>query len=245
MATKKSTEETPDVSRSMNVWRKLLAVRNEFLEQGSKKSGKNLHAEFTYYELVDIVPKAEALFFKYGLFMQPYMTDTTANAQVVNTDNPDEAILFSIPLQLISEPGKFRMNEVQGVGAAVTYYRRYLYMLVLDLVETDAIDNQKAPDGEDEPSTPAPKRSAAPVSTSDREKIKEELTGSEAQASEDQVDSLKALLKRLLELDPENESFVQEIAVRTNSFAEIKATACDALIENVADMISAYPSQEA
>ena len=71
------------------------------------------------------------------------------------------------------------------------------------------------------------------------------MTDSEAQASEDQVDSLKALLKRLLELDPENESFVQEIAVRTNSFADIKATACDALIENVADMISAYPSQEA
>ena len=50
--------------------------------------------------------------------------------------------LSLIPLQFITEPGKFRMNEVQGVGAAVTCYRRYLHEIVLDLVEADSFDGE-------------------------------------------------------------------------------------------------------
>lgn len=49
-ATKKT--ENPDVS-TMNVYAKLLAVRSEFYENGAKKTGKNLHAEFMYFELED------------------------------------------------------------------------------------------------------------------------------------------------------------------------------------------------
>ena len=49
--------------------------------------------------------------------------DGNAVADIVNTENPEEHTCFSIPLQFIAEPSKFRMKEVQGVGAAVTYYR--------------------------------------------------------------------------------------------------------------------------
>lgn len=246
MATKKT--ETPIDSSTMNVWQKLLMVRMAFLANGTKKSGKNLHAEFTYFELVDIVPMAEALFAQNGLLMlTSFLGSEAAVATMVNIDNPEETITFSIPLQLIAEPAKFRMNEVQGMGAAVTYYRRYLYMLVLDLVEADAIDGL-APKSEDD-DAPAPvalKKSSKPVTPAERKDIKEELTSNEGQASEDQVETLKALLKKLMEMDPEQEEFVQEVAMKTNSFTEIKATACDALIENLADMISAYtqPTEE-
>ena len=56
MATKK-TEATVDIA-TMNVWQKLLAARIEFLRRGVTKSGVNLHAEFKYFELEDIVPVA-------------------------------------------------------------------------------------------------------------------------------------------------------------------------------------------
>lgn len=56
MATKK-TETTVDTA-TMNVWQKLLAARIEFLRRGVTKSGVNLHAEFKYFELEDIVPVA-------------------------------------------------------------------------------------------------------------------------------------------------------------------------------------------
>ena len=126
----------------LNVYQKLQAVREEFYEAGAKKTGKNLHAEFMYYELKDIVPLARPLFTKYGLFMYATFKDGIASAFIVNTDDTTQRIVFDIPMLLLSEPAKFRMNEIQGMGSAVTYYRRYLYMLVLDLVDSDNLDNQ-------------------------------------------------------------------------------------------------------
>ena len=63
-------------------------------------------------------------------------------------------------------------------------------------------------------------------------------------ASEEEISELKEKLKLLLELDPEQESFIQEIALKTNSFQEIKRVACLALTENVSDMLDGYTSQE-
>ena len=64
MATKKT--ETPIETATMNVWQKLLASRMDFLKQKVKQSGVNLHAEFTYFELKDIVPVATDIFAKYN-----------------------------------------------------------------------------------------------------------------------------------------------------------------------------------
>ena len=145
MPTKKpaTNEQTAIDTTGMNVWSKLLAVRNEFYAAGAKKTGRNLHAEFMYFELSDIVPIAAPIFAKYNLLLMPTFENGNAEAVVINIEKPDERINFSIPLQFIAEPAKFRMNEVQGVGAAVTYYRRYLYMIVLDLVEADSFDQQR------------------------------------------------------------------------------------------------------
>ena len=240
----KNTEKTPapvDTS-TMNVWVKLLKVRSEFYAEGAKKTGKNLHAEFKYFELEDIVPVAAPLFAKYGLLLIPTFVNGNAVAQIINIDEPDETIEFIIPLQFIAEPGKFRMNEVQGVGAVVTYYRRYLYMVVLDLVESDGIDNQKPKaDGDaPAPAPAAPKKSGKPVTAAERETIKGELTDAEGNADELQIQALKAALKALMELDPDQENFVQEVAVKTESFTNITKANCEALIEGVKEMIAAY-----
>lgn len=241
MATKTTEKTAPDTS-TMNVWAKLLNVRSEFYAEGAKKTGKNLHAEFKYFELEDIVPVAAPIFAKYGLLLMPTFVDGNAVAQVINIDKPDEQINFTIPLQFIAEPAKFRMNEVQGVGAVVTYYRRYLYMIVLDLVESDGIDNQKPKSGDDGDApapAPAPKK-GKPVTAAERETIKTELTDAEGNADELQIQALKSALKALMELDPEQENFVQEIAVKTNSFTEITKANCEALINGVKEMIDAY-----
>lgn len=246
MAGKKKTDEiennaisAPENVEEMNVYQKLSAVRLGVLAQGTQKSGTNMHAEFTYFELADIVPLAEVLFAKYHLFLLTTFVDSQAQAIVVNTDDPGDHLAFTVPLQLIAEPGKFRMNEVQGVGAAITYYRRYLYFLVLDLVEADAIDGL-APKKENGEDAPAPKSASKPATTAERKEIKEELTSGEELATEDQVQALKEKLKALLELDPEQESFVQEIALKTSSFQKIKAAAYGPLVEMVDGMIEAY-----
>ena len=242
MPTKKpATEQTAVETSEMNVWSKLLAVRNEFYAAGAKKTGKNLHAEFMYFELVDIVPVAAPIFAKYNLLLMPTFENGNAEAVVINTEKPDERINFSIPLQFIAEPGKFRMNEVQGVGAAVTYYRRYLYMIVLDLVEADSFDGESK-DTADDTLAPAPKKK--PATTEQREEIKKSLTNSDGEADDLQKNALKAALKKLKEIDPSKEEFIQKIAIKTDKFTSIKKAACEQLILTVNEMIENYMQED-
>lgn len=240
MPTKKLTtnEQTTVETSEMNVWSKLLAVRNEFYAAGAKKTGRNLHAEFMYFELSDIVPIAAPIFAKYNLLLMPTFENGNAEAVVINTEKPDERINFSIPLQFIAEPAKFRMNEVQGVGAAVTYYRRYLYMIVLDLVEADSFDGESnTTEAEDTPA-PAPKKK--PATTEQRQEIKKTLTNSDGEADDLQKSALKAALKKLKEIDPSKEEFIQKIAIKTEKFTSIKKAACEQLILTVNEMIENY-----
>lgn len=243
MPTKKpATEQTAVETSEMNVWSKLLAVRNEFYAAGAKKTGRNLHAEFMYFELSDIVPVAAPIFAKYNLLLMPTFENGNAEAVVINTEKPDERINFSIPLQFIAEPGKFRMNEVQGVGAAVTYYRRYLYMIVLDLVEADSFDSESnTTEAEDTPA-PAPKKK--PATTEQRQEIKKTLTNSDGEADDLQKSALKAALKKLKEIDPSKEEFIQKIAIKTDKFTSIKKAACEQLILTVNEMIENYGIEE-
>lgn len=244
MPTKKpaTNEQTAIDTTEMNVWSKLLAVRNEFYAAGAKKTGRNLHAEFMYFELSDIVPVAAPIFAKYNLLLMPTFENGNAEAVVINTEKPDERINFSIPLQFIAEPGKFRMNEVQGVGAAVTYYRRYLYMIVLDLVEADSFDGESnTTEAEDTPA-PAPKKK--PATTEQRQEIKKTLTNSDGEADDLQKSALKAALKKLKEIDPSKEEFIQKIAIKTEKFTSIKKAACEQLILTVNEMIENYGVEE-
>ena len=78
-----------------------------------------------------------------------------------------------------------------------------------------------------------------------RKKIKTELTSPPAEAAdESSVGDLKAVLKKLLELDSEQESFVQSIAMKTEGFSKITKDQCDQLIAGVKEMLAAYDTQE-
>lgn len=47
-----------NIYEAMNVRQKLAKARLYFLNQKVQKSGKNMHLEFKYFELEDIVPPA-------------------------------------------------------------------------------------------------------------------------------------------------------------------------------------------
>ena len=129
MATKK-TDTTVDTA-TMNVWQKLLAARIEFLRRGVTKSGVNLHAEFKYFELEDIVPVAIKIFSNFNCIFLTSFPDGKAVGRFINLDNLDEQVVVEFTTRSIAEPSKFRMNEVQSLGAEITYMRRYLYFHIL------------------------------------------------------------------------------------------------------------------
>src|SRR5574344_164164 len=233
MATKKTTE--PIESATLNIWQKLLMSRIDFYTEGVKKSGINTHAEFKYYELEDIVPVATEIFYKYNCLFLVSFPDGKAVGKLINLDNIEETIVVEFNSRSIAEPGKYRMNEVQGLGAEITYMRRYLYFIILDIVEADEFDKKSGEDTPPEKATPK-----KPVSTEKREEIKQELTAPEANADDLQITALKAALKRLREIDPTMDDFVQQVALKTDGFTKISKSACEQLILSVGEMIENY-----
>ena len=250
MATKKP--DTPEVDYTgMNILLKLQMARVEFLKAGVKKSGKNIHMEFQYFELADIVPVAESIFGKIGLLAVPRFTKDMACMSVYNCDNTDDPpVIFEAPFAqiapIVSNSGKVVTNEMQALGSSITYMRRYLWQLVLDIIETDTIDATSGADADTAPAvtpTPAPKK-AKPVSVAERKETKKNLTSAaNAGASDDEIATLKGLLKQLMEIDSEQESFVQDIAVKTEGFTILTSDVCSQLIAGVTEMLAAYEQE--
>lgn len=239
MATQKKTEiETA----TMNVWQKLLKIRQEFYQTGIKQSGVNEHAEFTYFELKDIVPVATELFVKYNCIFHCSFPDGKAVGEFINLDKTDEVITVEFDSASIAEPSKFRMNEVQALGAAITYMRRYLYLIMLDITVNDVLNSNEAYETTANSEVPKPKKAKPkkPVTTKEREEIKEELTAPEAKADELQINALKAALKKLKDLDPSQEEFIQKVALKTEGFTNLTKNLCEELIIGVAMMIDNY-----
>ena len=142
MATAKKTETTN--TTAMNIYQKLLRARAMFLEVDVKKTGKNMNLSFKYFELEDIVPVAIRIFEEVGIMPVVNFTSDTATMTMVNTDNPEETITFTSPFNqvspIVSNAGKQVTNEMMALGSSITYMRRYLYMIALDICENDDID---------------------------------------------------------------------------------------------------------
>ena len=63
-------------------------------------------------------------------------------------------------------------------------------------------------------------------------------------ADENQLAKLKDTIRKLREIDPSKEEFIQQIALKTEGFTVIKKSACDRVIDTLDEMIRNYPSQK-
>lgn len=109
-----------------------------FQQKGVKKSGHNSFSKYSYFELDDIVPSKTEIFNELGLCDTITFTSTDAILTLVNIDNPSEILAFASPMRDLELKGA---NAVQLLGGAETYQRRYLYMTMLDIVESDQFDD--------------------------------------------------------------------------------------------------------
>lgn len=245
-----------NIYEGMNVRQKLAKARLYFLNQKVKKSGKNMKLEFKYFELEDIVPPALRIFARVGLVSNTVFDGEKATMTIMNTDNPQEdGIQFVAPYreagQIISKAGNEVTNPIQALGASITYLRRYLWMMALDITEPDDVDPNLGTETTDDTengefaeeaaaATPAKKEKKAPATVAEREEAKKELTGADGAADEKQVAVLKSLCKELMERDETQEDFVQQIAMKTDGFTKITASACVALCQNLEEIIAQY-----
>lgn len=235
-STKKKKEDKPMAATAtatpvpMNIYQKLIAARKRFQEMDVKKSGVNKFAEFKYFELADIVPAKTHIFAELGLVDCVTFTPEEATLCLFNADKPDEMIPFMSPmrpLSVVSQNGKNKMNELQGLGAEETYQRRYLYMMALDIVEADSFDatsgqdeNSKSRNVTEKPQKPAEtsnvvsmnkESTTRPASQSEREDVKKALTNVDGNADTAQVNAIIRALKKLREKDADRyEGYIGE-----------------------------------
>ena len=237
-----ATTTTP---KTMNVYQKLLKARAAFLGANAKKSGKNMTLAFKYFELDDIVPIATRIFEEIGIVPVVNFTADTAILSMVNTENAEECVNFTAPL--VSSEGNKAVTPVQAMGATITYYRRYLYMMALDICEPDGIDAIGATPTTTPPTPtttsptvtpPAPKATIPVVTKTENKDENAPLTSGNGNASATQVRQLKDLLIKLKAKDPSKEEMIAQIAIQTKGFAEISKADCETLIIKIGEMLN-------
>lgn len=227
-------------TKTENVYQKLIKAREQFLNADVQKTGKNMHLSFKYFELDDIVPPAIRIFSAIGLVPVVNFTADTGTMTIINTDNPEDTVSFVAPFNqiapIMSNTGKQATNEMQALGSSITYMRRYLYMMALDICESDTID---ANAGKPVPAdiAPAPAAPKAPATPQQRQEVKEELTAPADNATTLQIKGLKSVLKKLKDSDPTKEELIAQIAVQTKGFTEISKSDCEALITRITAML--------
>ena len=233
---KMATTAKETKTANLNVYQKLLKARAMFLESDVQKTGKNMHLSFKYFELDDIVPTATRIFSEVGLIPVVNFTSDIATMTVVNTDNPEEVIPFVAPFNqiapIVSNAGKQATNEMQALGSSITYMRRYLYMIALDICESDSFDANVGKPVTAPQSAPTP-----PATPEQRQEVKQELTAPEDNATALQIKGLKNVLKKLKDADPSKEEMIAQIAVQTQGFTVISKSDCETLITRITAML--------
>ena len=230
----------------MNVLQKLVLARKKFLEKGVEKSGVNQHLEFKYFRLEDIVPEATEIFAEVGLLHVFSIKGDVASMVVYNTDDINDFVEFTAPFivvkPIVNKEGKQVSNDVADLGSSITYLRRYLYLMCLDIVEADEIDaNLKSPEETEKElkklDIKTSTKKEKPKNEEEKKEIVKELTNQEEQADALQIKALKTLLKELKTVAPDKKGIAEEITIKTNLFKNVSKKQCAELIDTVAKLV--------
>lgn len=166
MTTKKE-EMTEDMSLKGTKF-KLQMARVLLQEENLKKTGKNKFANFNFFQLNDFIPSVNKIFVKLGLYSEfnisPMIIDyeeknviengtvkTTVKTPIIkemanltiyniNNNEEDDIITYEMEVAPVMIGNNSKQNIYQAAGGRQTYYKRYLYMNALEIVEDDESD---------------------------------------------------------------------------------------------------------
>lgn len=243
--------------KKMNIYEKLTAAKLEFLSGGVSKGGKNMHMAYKFFELDDIVPVVTRIFEKYKLcsFYSVDRASAMAKLTIIDAENP-EPWKIEIECPFTTPESIKAMSEPQRDGAAITYTRRYLWMMAMDICEADEMDGGMYNGGEKkaeapkpapvevkaEPekiavvAKPAPKK--IPATAVERKEIAEKLTDADGNATELQVKSLKEAMKKVLAKGVQaNKDRCNEIMIVTQGFKKLTKTECEAYLKEMSALL--------
>ena len=182
------TKTKTKTKTTKSVYTKLINVRQKINESNIKKSGINSQLEFLYLELKDITPVATKLFQEEGITPILNFNENEVVLTIINNDDKEDFIEFKLPFikiePIISNQGRKVTNELQALGSTITYYRRYMYLIALDIAVPDEVEPQL---GKEETVV----ENKAPKSPIERKEIVEKLTEKQSDVSEEELQGLR------------------------------------------------------
>lgn len=127
-----------------NIYEKLQEAKKAVSRANLKKSGRNEFAKFSYYELGDFMPTVISAFDDLKLYSRVSFTSETATLTIINAEDPEQREEFSSPMANLEIKGA---SQMQAIGGMQTYQRRYLFLMALDITESDSFNATTGKDG--------------------------------------------------------------------------------------------------
>lgn len=133
--------------KSLNIYQKLQKCKVELQKKSLKKSAYNDYGKYNYFELGDFIPDINELCEKYQIFNFVTYPNDTALLTLEDLEEKDSKIEWSMPFKVT--PLK-NCTEMQSIGAAQTYARKYLYETAFEISEHDSLDGGESKIDSDE-----------------------------------------------------------------------------------------------
>lgn len=124
----------------MNIYEKIINITNELQSMDIKKTGINQYTKFKYFELTDLTPPINQLCAKYKVMINIKYDKELAKMTLINAEKPEEQLEYTSPIGKVEIKGAY---EMQNLGAAQTYLRRYFFLTAFNISENDTIDKIK------------------------------------------------------------------------------------------------------
>ncbi len=133
------------------LYEKIQNVRAGLVEATIKKSGvMEGRRDKLYLELADFVGQLNTLMKRERMTAIVNFTDENATLTAYDFDS-EQTLSITSPMRQVTVKG---CNEMQNLGAAETYQRRYLYMAMFDIAESDLLDGGKPSEDDSDEITP-------------------------------------------------------------------------------------------
>lgn len=165
-STKKDNELKLDIPME-GVKTKLQVARVMLQKENLTKTGKNDFAHFDFFQLEDFLPSVNEIFAKLGLYSEFSISPVTidyeetvlkdaegtqkvivrkpiikemATLDIYDVQKENDMASYEMEVAPVQIGNNTKQNIYQAAGGRNTYYKRYLYMNALEIVEKDESD---------------------------------------------------------------------------------------------------------
>lgn len=138
---------TVEQIKEMGLYERVSNCRLFMQEEGIKKLGKNTFAKYDYYKLADLNTVMNKGLQKFRLCTHVQVTEQIAMLTIINVDNPNEEMLFTMPTV---DAEMTKVTKIQNWGSTVSYLTRYLILQAFQIgeceVDVDSTEQSEARD---------------------------------------------------------------------------------------------------